>query len=361
MASPKFPNLLRYWFARLRPLTHPQFWVPLSGAAFLGLFGWAVMQQHDWLSALSPKDSAPPEDQSEAEGLAIGADIDSLPVLLNQVGTSSDSTQPPSPDGSPAKPSGSSGQSSILEILKTISSPSLAGSAPAVSNASAAPLGFFEGTLPSGNGSPLLGTRSIGGLGSSAMSQGTGSSLLLAPETSQATAAQDASTIAPAPSALATAISQLNASTSPSDSSITTPGTSTSGAQWGTSSPSSAPLLQGSQPLSTTGFSPSLPVQGTTGMTSTGFSSGNVPNAYTQLEMPQTTAPTTSTTTPSAIAPVPLPSTSSIPQQTVLPGVSDATAAAQSQGTPQTAPFSIPRNPPGRYIGGGKINTFSNP
>jgi hypothetical protein len=28
---------------------------------------------------------------------------------------------------------------------------------------------------------------------------------------------------------------------------------------------------------------------------------------------------------------------------------------------PQSAPFSIPRTPPGRYIGGGEINTFSNP
>lgn len=73
----------------------------------------------------------------------------------------------------------------------------------------------------------------------------------------------------------------------------------------------------------------------------------NVPNSYTYLNQPL--VPNTAQT---------LPTTSGVNNSNfVNSGVQ--TAPNQVQNTP--TPFSIPRNPPGRNIGGGQINTFSNP
>jgi hypothetical protein len=61
----------------------------------------------------------------------------------------------------------------------------------------------------------------------------------------------------------------------------------------------------------------------------------------------------------------PIPGTPAAPLQSlpVAPGYPAPTyVAPQSQVQPvQPAPFSVPRTPPGRQIGGGQINTFSNP
>lgn len=76
----------------------------------------------------------------------------------------------------------------------------------------------------------------------------------------------------------------------------------------------------------------------------------NVPNSYTYLNQPQ--VPLVPTTTQV------LPNTSGVNNSNLVnPGIQ--TAPNQVQNAP--APFSVPRNPPGRNIGGGQINTFSNP
>ncbi len=81
---------------------------------------------------------------------------------------------------------------------------------------------------------------------------------------------------------------------------------------------------------------------------STGFPVGTVTPGYStlpQLQVPIQTLPVTPYGRTPGYSGVPLP-TFNPPAATV---------------TPQPVPFSIPRTPPGRYIGGGEINTFSNP
>ncbi|MFB2937597.1 hypothetical protein ACE1B6_20300 [Aerosakkonemataceae cyanobacterium BLCC-F154] len=87
--------------------------------------------------------------------------------------------------------------------------------------------------------------------------------------------------------------------------------------------------------IPTTGVPSNIPNTANPGLTN------NVPNSYTYINQPQ--VPTTTTTVPSTSG--------------VNSGIQ--TAPTQVQNTP--APFSVPRTPPGRTIGGGQINTFSNP
>lgn len=75
-----------------------------------------------------------------------------------------------------------------------------------------------------------------------------------------------------------------------------------------------------------------------------------VPNSYTYLNQPQVPLVPTTTQT--------LPSTTGVNNSNLVnPGVQ--TVPNQVQNAP--APFSVPRTAPGRNIGGGQINTFSNP
>lgn len=75
-----------------------------------------------------------------------------------------------------------------------------------------------------------------------------------------------------------------------------------------------------------------------------------VPNSYTYLNQPQIPIVPTTTQT--------LPSTTGVNNSNLVnSGVQ--TVPNQVQNAP--APFSVPRTPPGRNIGGGQINTFSNP
>lgn len=124
-----------------------------------------------------------------------------------------------------------------------------------------------------------------------------------------------------------------------------------------TTIPNSGTPLQGSVPLTpysnlpgnttlpaqvpTTGIPTNIPNAYNPGVTN------NVPNSYTYLNQPL--VPNTPQT---------LPSTSGV-NNSNFPNSPVQTAPNQIQNTP--APFSIPNNPPGRTIGGGQINTFSNP
>ena len=128
-----------------------------------------------------------------------------------------------------------------------------------------------------------------------------------------------------------------------------------------------SPLL-GTTPYNNSGYTTTIPnagipVQGTVPLTpysnipgntttlpaqvpTTGVPS-NIPNSYTYINQPL--VPTTTQT---------LPSTNGVTNSNV---VSPGTQVAPNQVQNAPAPFSIPRNPPGRNIGGGQINTFSNP
>ncbi|MFB2835188.1 hypothetical protein ACE1CA_11710 [Aerosakkonemataceae cyanobacterium BLCC-F167] len=118
--------------------------------------------------------------------------------------------------------------------------------------------------------------------------------------------------------------------------------------------PNSGVPIQGTVPLTpysniSGNATQTIPIP-TTGVTSNINNPGltnNPINSYTYLNQPQ--VPNTTQT---------LPSTSGVTNSNI-PNSAVQTTPNQVQNTP--APFSIPNNPPGRTIGGGQINTFSNP
>lgn len=84
----KFPTSVRYLIARLRHWTQPAVWAPLAVLCAGGLFIWEVSVNPERLSidGEAAADSNNPDSISglSAEDSAIAAEIDSLPVLVNQ-------------------------------------------------------------------------------------------------------------------------------------------------------------------------------------------------------------------------------------------------------------------------------------
>ena len=70
----------RYWIARLRPIAQPQAWMPLLGAGMVSGFVWVAYQNPESLSFAG---AAP---GGSEESAAIGADIDSVSVLMQEMG-----------------------------------------------------------------------------------------------------------------------------------------------------------------------------------------------------------------------------------------------------------------------------------
>jgi len=116
---------------------------------------------------------------------------------------------------------------------------------------------------------------------------------------------------------------------------------------------------QGSTGLPTSGLPmPTSPNQGSTGLTTN--TTQPIPNAYTTLTNPSPyglpidagVAPAVNTGT---FIPVNVPIAAPVVPQ-VLPGADVPIAPIQRE-----QPFTAPRPLPGRFIGGGNVNTFSNP
>ena len=83
-----FPTSVRYLIARLRHWTQPAVWAPLAVLCAGGLFIWEVSVHPERLSIDGEEVAASNNPASlpglSAEDSAIAADIDSLPVLVNQ-------------------------------------------------------------------------------------------------------------------------------------------------------------------------------------------------------------------------------------------------------------------------------------
>lgn len=77
---------IRYGLARLRPLGRPVFWAPSIALLFLVLFAWEFFSRPELATFLGISNS---DEILSAEEQAIGADIDSLPMLMNDVKISS--------------------------------------------------------------------------------------------------------------------------------------------------------------------------------------------------------------------------------------------------------------------------------
>lgn len=82
---PQVPASMRYFKARLRPFTRPAFWGSLSVLSLIGLFAWEAWQHPDWLFK-NPEEATPIADSTlSKEDSAVAADIDSLPVLIQEL------------------------------------------------------------------------------------------------------------------------------------------------------------------------------------------------------------------------------------------------------------------------------------
>lgn len=110
---------------------------------------------------------------------------------------------------------------------------------------------------------------------------------------------------------------------------------------YGQTQPQPQFLPQTSPAPGTTGYT-MPPAFRTNDNTSAGRSFGNYSNSYGN------NSSNSSSGVPSTVSP-----------STTQPGTANPTVQPQAQ--PQAAPFSIPRAVPGQSIGGGEINTFSNP
>jgi hypothetical protein len=85
----KFPTSVRYLIARFRHWTQPSVWAPLAVLCAGGLFIWEVSVHPERLSIDGEEAAADSNNRASLPGLsaedsAIAADIDSLPVLVNQ-------------------------------------------------------------------------------------------------------------------------------------------------------------------------------------------------------------------------------------------------------------------------------------
>ena len=69
----------RYWMARLRPIARPQAWMPLLGAGMVSGFVWVAYHSPESLRFIG-------EVGGSEDSAAIGADIDSVSVLMQEMG-----------------------------------------------------------------------------------------------------------------------------------------------------------------------------------------------------------------------------------------------------------------------------------
>ena len=314
----------RYWIARLKPVFQPRIGLLMLSLGMVGVFGWTAWQYPELMSfaGINGSEERTAEDVENAENDAIGAEIDSLSLLSKAtrnlpIAPTVLPTAPPKPDA--AKP-----QASILStnFLGTNTFP-IPGAGPminfldpAANTASNALISSANSTNPpNSTGNPIDRTR-----------------------TAQATQ----------PFSL-----QPDPALQPSG---FTPGS------WNQFPQTQFPQTpnQGSTGLPTAGLPmPTTPNQGSTGLTTNTLQP--TPNSYTTLTNPSPyglpidtgVAPAVSP----AIAPIaPISAPTSQGALQVLPGADLPVAPLQPEQV-----FTAPRPLPGRFIGGGNVNTFSNP
>jgi hypothetical protein len=335
----------RYFIARFRPLTRPVFWAPAIVLMLVMLFTWEFWTRPEFLSYLGIQSSAETDENAlSAEDRAIGADIDTLPLLLNDVGISA------SPDQAEAAKLGAVAQPTNLANLQGVP---IAGSA---TNQAQPTPGLFGNlsNLPT----PLQRFGLLNSANNSAGQQSSPSSQAPFATQQQIFSANNLLNLSSTPIPLPQSPLQAALANAPDPTTVNnrpplTPSSFTSvpvsGAPIeGTTSlgnfginattPNNAPatnsftnLVEGSQPISgsensLSGVTPSLPT---------------VPSVPSGAILINPGQPPTQGLGASPDAFAPQPSTEIIP--------------------PNNLPLSAPRPIPGRFIGGGQINTFSNP
>jgi hypothetical protein len=361
--------LIRYWLARFRPLTRPRVWGPLTLMFLAGLFAWELSTKPDWLPTWGQSPTTATSGLS-TEDQGIAADIDTLPLLLNDFGLTVPGAEDAN-EANPAKPAGSSGALAGIPLVGAAAPP-------------AAPSSKSDVTQPDGLTKLLTDGQALGNSNRMALGAGV---------TSQDIAQSGLHLLQPsaaAPSALATALAQTQG-TAPQPNQSALAAAVARYPSEGLNSPDPnrltvnplAPLnslpqppLEGTTSLSNGNQAPGVPLSG-----STSLSGGSIPiapadNAFGNLTGgqggnsvgPNGFAPVQ----PAGLVPNPAPvgtinpagtnlgPTPSAGQPNPAAGIVPADGTNQAiQANPQ--PFSVPRPVPGRSIGGGRINTFSNP
>ena len=309
----------RYWIARLKPVFQPRIGLLMLSLGMVGVFGWTAWQYPELMSfaGINGSEERTAEDVENAENDAIGAEIDSLSLLNRTTRNLPIASTTPSPTASP-KPDAVKPQASILStnFLGTNTFP-IPGAGPMIN--------FLDPAANSASNSL------IGSTNSTNLPNSTGS---LNDRTRTAQAIQPFS-LQPDPALQPSGFTPSSWNQFPQ-----TPN-------------------QGSTGLPITGLPlPTTPNQGSTGLTTNTLQP--TPNAYTTLTNPSPyglpiDAGVAPAVNPAIISPVNVPIAAPIVPQ-VLPGADLPVAPLQPEQV-----FTAPRPLPGRFIGGGNVNTFSNP
>ncbi len=314
----------RYLLARLRPLTQPIFWGPSIALMFVILFTWQYWMRPEWVSYLGVAPSSDDASGLSPEDRAIGADIDTLPLLFNDIGLSANSAY------RQVDPSGSVPAATNLKTLPQIP---IAGLTPIASQPS--------------NGSVFSATMQKLGLPDAGL-------------TGTAPIAESNSTQPPSPTPLLgfpnAGAPTENPQPALSDNGVSGGDLAISFTNRAVQTPASFSAIVPATPS----YSPTAGSFGATAPTATSY-----PNSYTGLVEGTQPLPASGTvpivllsplsTQPPAIASPALNNSPSLNPVPVGP------ALQPPQSFPSDAPFTAPRPIPGRVLGGGQINTFSNP
>lgn len=309
----------RYWIARLKPLAQPRIGLLMLSLGMVGIFGWTAWQYPELMAftGINGSEERTADDAANAENDAIGAEIDSL-SLLNEATRNLPTVQPTALPTSAPKTDAGKPQTSIFStnFLGTNTFP-IPGAGPAIN--------FLDPTsnpLTSSLTNPTNSTN---------LSNSSGSTI----DRTRMTQATQPFSLQPDP--------------------LLQPSSPTLGS-WNQfpQTPN-----QGSTGLPTAGLPmPTTPNQGSTGLPTNTIQP--IPNAYTTLTNPSPyglpiDAGVAPAVNPGMAIPVNVPIAAPVVPQ-VLPGTNAPVAPIQPE-----QPFTAPRPLPGRFIGGGNINTFSNP
>jgi hypothetical protein len=326
MSRHSSPALLRYFLARCRPLAQVKFWAPVLGLIGLSVFAWQISQNPDWLEALGRDPAHIEGTQTAKEDLAIGADIDSLPLLMGDLGANGDTKGEP--------------QSTLLPSLAKLTgnTPNLNQEAPIPSSGSFSLAGLLDKPAANPVG-PLTGQSAGPMFGGASLADST-----TRPAAPTSALSEAMARYSPIP---ASSVMAPNLGNNPG---------STPANNYLDNYPSSYPA-QGTAPIGQNTYNPVQPAAGVTGADP---SNPNLPNAYTGLNTGFNTGLTPDSATPAAVAaPVRLNPGTGLPADAGIARPFDP--VTQQQSTAPDVPFSTPRVVPGRILGNGQINTFSNP
>ncbi|MBW4489428.1 MAG: hypothetical protein KME12_16705 [Trichocoleus desertorum ATA4-8-CV12] len=375
--SKQLPAPVSHLKARLRALKRPMVWGPGIILLLIVFFTLEYWLHPEWFdntrSATNVEEGFNPS--VSLEDGAIGADIDSLPLLLNQLnGIAADEAE----DASQKKNDKTATKPSLFsELLKSqgqAASPD--GNLP--NSNSAAPQSSPSSSLLSASnvpGQPLVGaTPGLTGIGSSSLPSAVPSSLLPPSGISTPTPSLNlnspntSSTNPSAPvSALQRALEQSQAQNN-----STAPSTSGSPTAAELGSNVAAPTST-TQTLTQPGAIAPVGNSGINYSSTPGVSSAPPSNSFNYLSQPQL-----GSNVPAGIEPV-VPTAPSItpvvPSSNLNPNFGQSSQGQNNNGFNNSGfsgnavqpsqlnqqPFSVPRRVPGRNIGGGQINTFSNP